>query len=150
MTDRVPGAPGQYKATITTAELQKLQAGETFTITLTRDDQPTTEGTPYSKAAVLPDNLAALLCPDIIDPTPAQALEALQKLAAAAQAAANAAQTTANNAMPKAGGAFTGNATAAASTDESAAKIHNIIVVEAGTDPASLSVPAGTIIMVKK
>lgn len=91
MTDRVPGAPGQYKATVTEAELQKLQAGEAFTITLTRDDQPITEGTPYSKAAVLPDELAALLCPDIADPTPADALAALQKLASAALPAASAA-----------------------------------------------------------
>lgn len=91
MTDRVPGAPGQYKATITAADLQKLQSGETFTITLTRDDQPTTEGTPYSKAAVLPDELAALICPAVIDPTPADALEALHKKAAAALPAASAA-----------------------------------------------------------
>lgn len=77
MTDRVPGAPGQYKAVITAAELQKLQSGETFTITLTRDDQPVVQGTPYSKAAVLPDALANLLCPGISDPTPADALSAL-------------------------------------------------------------------------
>lgn len=77
MTDRVPGAPGQYKAVITGDELQKLQAGEQFTLTLTRDDQPVLEGTPYNKAAVLPDDLAALICPDITDPTPADALEAL-------------------------------------------------------------------------
>lgn len=80
MTDRVPGAPGQYKAVITEAELQKMQAGEEFTIKMTRDDQPTTEGTPYSKAAVLPDELAQKLCPDIADPTPADAFAALLPL----------------------------------------------------------------------
>lgn len=77
MTDRVPGAPGQYKAVVTSQELQKLQAGEAFTITMTRDDQPITEGTPYSKAAVLPDVLAEKLCPGMEDPTPADAFSAL-------------------------------------------------------------------------
>ena len=77
MKDRVPGAPGQYKAVINGAELEKLNAGEEFTITMTRDDQPITEGTPYSKAAVLPDALAAALCPGMDDPTPADALSAL-------------------------------------------------------------------------
>lgn len=71
------------------------------------------------------------------------------KIDSVATAAANA-QTAANAAVPRSGGTFTGNVTAAASADESAAKIHNIIVVAAGTDPASLSVPAGTIVMVKK
>lgn len=77
MRDRVPGAPGQYKAVITAAELLKLQSGEQFTITLIRDDQPITEGTPYSKAAVLPDELARQICPGIEDPTPADALRQL-------------------------------------------------------------------------
>lgn len=77
MTDRKPGAPGQYKAVIAASEFQKLQTGENFTITLTRDDQPITEGTPYNKASVLPDELAAILCPNIEDPAPADALESL-------------------------------------------------------------------------
>lgn len=77
MTDRVSGAPGQYQAVITAEELEKMQDGEEFVITLSRDDQPITEGTPYSKAAVLPDALAAKLCPDIQDPTPANALQAI-------------------------------------------------------------------------
>lgn len=77
MTDRVPGAPGQYKAVVTDSELEKMQSGEEFTITLTRDDHPITEGTPYSKAAVLPDSLAAILCPEVEDPTPADALRGL-------------------------------------------------------------------------
>lgn len=77
MQDRQPGAPGQYKATVTAAELQKLQAGEQFTITMVRDDHPIVEGTPYSKAAVLPDALAAIICPETLNPTPADALSGL-------------------------------------------------------------------------
>ena len=77
MQDRQPGAPGQYRATLTAAEFQKMQSGEQFTITMIRDDQPIVEGTPYSKAAVLPDELAALICPDVLNPAPADALAAL-------------------------------------------------------------------------
>lgn len=77
MTDRVPGAPGQYKAVVTAEELLKMQSGEAFTITMVRDDQPVVEGTPYSKEAVLPDDLASQICPDVEDPTPADALSAL-------------------------------------------------------------------------
>ncbi len=77
MTDRVPGAPGQYSAVVTAEELLKMQNGEEFTITLTRDDRPLTEGTPYSKAAVLPDAVARELCPGIHDPTPADAFNAI-------------------------------------------------------------------------
>lgn len=77
MHDRVPGKPGQYRAVITTAEVTKMQAGQPFTITMARDDEPVAEGTPYSKAAVLPDSLAQLLCPDIDDPTLADALASL-------------------------------------------------------------------------
>ena len=95
MTDRIPGAPGQYQAVITEAALQKMQAGEEFTITLTRDDRPVVEGTPYSKAAVLPDALAQSLCPDIADPTPADALAALHSKTGAM--------------LPKSGGEMTGN-----------------------------------------
>ena len=77
MTDRIPGAPGQYKATVTAAELEKMQNGEAFTITMTRDDQPIVEGTPYNKASVLPDDLAGSICPNVEDPAPADALRAL-------------------------------------------------------------------------
>lgn len=80
MTDRVPGAPGQYQAVLSAEALAKMQAGEQFTITLTRDDRPIEEGTPFSKAAVLPDALAEILCPEIEDPTPADALAALLPL----------------------------------------------------------------------
>ena len=77
MTDRKPTAPGQYKMTVTVNEAQKLLAGEQVTVTLLRDDQPVAEGTPYNKASVLPDDLAAVICPDVVDPTPADALRAL-------------------------------------------------------------------------
>lgn len=78
MTDRVPGVPGQYRGQLTAEAYEKLQAGQPFAITLDRDDQPVVPGTPYSKAAVLPDALAAKLCPEVIDPTPADALSALE------------------------------------------------------------------------
>ena len=70
MTDRQPGAPGQYKL---------ILEGREYTVTLTRDDQPIVEGTPYNKASVLPDELARQLCPTETDPTPAQALNGLRK-----------------------------------------------------------------------
>lgn len=79
MKDRVAGAPGQYSATVTGAAFKKMQNGEPFTITLKRDDKPEVEGTPYSKAAVLPDALAEKLCPGVADPTPADALSSLAR-----------------------------------------------------------------------
>lgn len=82
MTDRIPGAPGRYSGSLPDGELQKLQRGESFAITLTRDDAPVVEGTPYSKAAVLPDELAQKLCPDVIDPAPKDAFAALHKITA--------------------------------------------------------------------
>lgn len=77
MKDRVPGAPGQYTASVTLEERSKLESGKPFSITLARDDQPLVEGTPYSKAAVLPDDVATVLCPGVEDPTPADAFKAL-------------------------------------------------------------------------
>ena len=77
MTDRIPGAPGQFKAVISPDQLAALQNGEEFTIKLTRDDQPVVDGTPYCKEAVLPDDLAMAICPNIEDPCPADALAAL-------------------------------------------------------------------------
>lgn len=74
MTDRVPGAPGQYTMTVSASEAQKLLTGEAVTVTLVRNDQPLVEGTPYNKASVLPDDLALILCPNASDPTPADAL----------------------------------------------------------------------------
>lgn len=66
-----------------------------------------------------------------------------------AKDAAEAAQATADAAMPKSGGTFTGDAVAASKMDNGAA-IRNIVVVEAGTDLSTLSVPVGTIVMEKK
>ena len=60
------------------------------------------------------------------------------------------AKSTADAAMPYSGGSFTGDIFAAASTDESFAKIHNIIVVDAETNLDNIIVPDGTIIFVKK
>ena len=80
MTDRIPGAPGRYSASLPNGELVKMQNGEPFAITLTRDDDPIVEGTPYSKASVLPDELAAKLCPNLADPAPKDALAALYQI----------------------------------------------------------------------
>lgn len=84
MQDRQPGAPGQYKALLTAEEFQKMQAEKQFTITMNRDDQPIVEGTPYSKAAVLPDNIAEKICQNFVNPTPADAFYALYTGKAAA------------------------------------------------------------------
>ncbi len=51
--------------------------------------------------------------------------------------------------MPKSGGAFTGDVMAAPTTG-TAAVVRNIVVVPAGTDVGSLSLSAGTIVMVRK
>ena len=77
MTDRKTNNPGQYKASITPAELAKMQKNEVFTLHIERDDQPITEGTPYNKESVLPDDVATGICPDIADPTPADAFRGL-------------------------------------------------------------------------
>ena len=58
--------------------------------------------------------------------------------------------TEVNKLMPKTGGTFTGNAIAATTTDETTAMLRNIVVVEADTDLTTLSIPAGTIVMVTK
>lgn len=79
MTDRQPGAPGQYTLTIDASEAQNILVGQPVTVTLERDDQPLVEGTPYNKASVLPDELAARICPNVSDPTPADALNGLSK-----------------------------------------------------------------------
>lgn len=79
MTDRLPGAPGQYIMTVAAAEAQKILTGEAVAVTLIRDDQPLAEGTPYNKQSVLPDELAAKICPNVPDPTPADALRGLSK-----------------------------------------------------------------------
>ena len=66
-----------------------------------------------------------------------------------AHATATAAVTIANAAMPKSSGGFTGAVTAAESSDCTLAQLRNIIVADAGTDVATLAVPAGTIVMVR-
>ena len=77
MTDRQPGAPGQYIMTVDASVAQNLLIGEPVAVTLTRDDQPLVEGTPYNKASVLPDELAAKICPDVMDPAPKDAFNGL-------------------------------------------------------------------------
>lgn len=77
MTDRQPGAPGQYKFTVDPSVAQNILIGETVPVTIVRDDQPVVEGTPYNKAAVLPDELAQRVCPQVPDPTPADAYRGL-------------------------------------------------------------------------
>jgi len=63
---------------------------------------------------------------------------------------ADAAKSVADAAMPIRGGTFTDAVSAAPTADESTPMIRNIVVVEHGTDLNTLSVPAGTIVMVKK
>ena len=77
MTDRQPGAPGQYILTVDASAAQNILIGQPVTVTLTRDDQPLVEGTPYNKASVLPDELANKICPTVADPTPADAYAGL-------------------------------------------------------------------------
>ena len=77
MTDRQPGAPGQYIMTVDASVAQKLLTGEPVPVVLKRDDLPIVEGTPYNKASVLPDELAAKICPAAADPTPADAYSGL-------------------------------------------------------------------------
>ena len=79
MQDRIPGAPGQYLFKISADEIQKLMNAEECVVVLKRDDQPVVEGTPLSKATFLPDDLAAELCPEVEDPTPADALRNLNR-----------------------------------------------------------------------
>lgn len=79
MTDRVPGSPGQYTMTVSASEAQKILTGEPVSVTLVRNDQPLVEGTPYNKQAVLPDDLAMRICPNVVDPTPADAMNGLSK-----------------------------------------------------------------------
>lgn len=77
MKDRISRKPGRYTATVPGEDIPDLQAGKPFSITLTRDDDPEVIGTPYSKAAVLPDSLAEEICPDVEDPTPADAFNGI-------------------------------------------------------------------------
>ena len=76
MKDREPKCPGQYKASISTDQIEAMNSGNEFIIKLTKDDQPSEVGTPYNKESVLPDDLANALGL-VGDPTPADALRAL-------------------------------------------------------------------------
>ena len=67
-----------------------------------------------------------------------------------ALASATAAESIANAAMPKSGGTFTGSAKAMASPTDAEPQLRNVVVVDAGTDISTLSVTAGTIVMVRK
>lgn len=77
MKDRISSNPGRYSAFIPADNFEALQNGEEFEINLVRNDEPEEEGTPYNKASVLPDDVAAAVCPDIEDPTPADAFREL-------------------------------------------------------------------------
>lgn len=79
MTDRKPRYPGRKLATIPAGEIARMNAGQEFSITLKRDDDPIVPGTPYNKASVLPNSLAAALCSDVLNPTPADAFRGLYK-----------------------------------------------------------------------
>jgi hypothetical protein len=63
--------------TVDASVAQKLLTGEPVPVVLKRDDLPIVEGTPYNKASVLPDELAAKICPASADPTPADAYSGL-------------------------------------------------------------------------
>jgi hypothetical protein len=58
-------------------------------------------------------------------------------------------EAVANASMPKSGGTFTGDVSAAPAAG-TAAVVRNIMVVPAGTNVGSLSLSAGTIVMVRK
>lgn len=79
MRDRVPGAPGKYKAQISQEEFYKMEGGEPFSLKIVRDDDPKDEGTPINKETLLPDDVAAAICPEVEEPVPADALIALHK-----------------------------------------------------------------------
>ena len=83
MKDRVSNAPGRYSAALSAEDREKMEAGQPFSITLARNDEPTEPGTPYNKESVLPDDVAKVICPDIEDPTPADAFRQLAALSGA-------------------------------------------------------------------
>lgn len=77
MKDRIPGKPGRFSAVISSEDKVKMENGEPFHITMTRDDAPIVPGTPFSKATVLPDELVEMLEIDLEDPVLADALKVL-------------------------------------------------------------------------
>ena len=60
MKDRLSTYPGRYTAVVDTENIEK---GAPFNIVLSRNDEPTEEGTPYNKETVLPDSVAEAICP---------------------------------------------------------------------------------------
>lgn len=71
MVDRKP----TYRNRITLT----YQDGREETVTWAHADNPLVEGTPLSKATLMPDDLAERLCPGLADPTPADGMESLRK-----------------------------------------------------------------------
>lgn len=69
MVDRKP----TYKNRITLTR----QDGSQETVTWAHADNPLVEGTPLSKATLMPDDVGALVCSGVPDPTPADAFRAL-------------------------------------------------------------------------
>ena len=57
MTDRESRYPGRYRAVMSASDVSQMQAGNQFSITLVRDDDPIDPGTPFSKETILPDSL---------------------------------------------------------------------------------------------
>lgn len=57
MTDRESRYPGRYRAVMSASDVAQMQAGNQFSITLVRDDDPIDPGTPFSKETILPDSL---------------------------------------------------------------------------------------------
>ena len=77
MKDRISGSPGRYRAIVETSDLQNMKDGYPFNITLSRDDDPIEDGTPYCKDTILPDDVADALCPGMTNPNPADALRSV-------------------------------------------------------------------------
>ena len=98
MTDRQPTNPGRIK-------IIPEDGSPAFYRTVEMADNPVVEGTALNKANLLSDDTASAILPGTPDPTPDQALEAINTKATQAK-------STANAAMPKAGGTFTGDAKA--------------------------------------
>lgn len=80
MKNRIPGNPGKYSAIVPLDEVEKIQSGEPFSITIRRNDNPIEEGTPFSKETILPDTVAEQICPNNPDPTPADAFASMAKV----------------------------------------------------------------------
>lgn len=71
MVDRKPTY--RNRITLTYAD------GRQETATWAYADNPLVEGTPLSKATLMPDDLAAMICPGVTDPTPADGMDGLRR-----------------------------------------------------------------------